>query len=227
MKEIVKKAVAEKGLKEALAAPIYMNKEKGILIKKVRCYVESVKNPVDIRTHRDVSRKEYKRKFYAEKGGNYCFAIYEGKKNGHVVRDKEIISSFDAANYCRKSSNTIHKGYFVPKEKNGLPLRCIIKTGTHIILLQDDSEVINVRDSKEIANRQYYAAILQEDGRIILRHHQEARKSTIIKNERKAGSYVRGEEYRAEISMSLSNFHALVEGEDFEINALGEITLKH
>ena len=227
VKEIVKKAVAEKGLKEALASPIYMNKEKGILVKKVRCYVESVKNPVDIRTHRDVSRKEYKRKFYAEKGGNYCFAIYEGKKNGHVVRDKEIISSFDAANYCRKSSNTIHKGYFVPKEKNGLPLRCIIKTGTHIILLQDDSEVINVRDSKEIANRLYYAAILQEDGRIILRHHQEARKSTIIKKERKAGSYVRGEECRAEISMSLSNFHALVEGEDFEINALGEITLKH
>lgn len=226
VKEIVKKAVEGKNLKEALAQPIYMNKEKGILIKKVRCKVKSV-NLLEIRTHRDSSRQEYKRKFYAEKGGNYCFAIYEGKKKGHIVRDKEIISTFDAAKYCRKSFNATQQGYFVPKEKNGLPLRCIIKTGTHIILLQDDSEVINVRDSKEIANRLYYAAILKEDGRIILRHHQEARKSTIIKNERKAGSYVRGEEYRAEISMSLSNFHALVEGEDFEINALGEITLKH
>ena len=54
----------------------------------------------------------------------------------------------------------------------------------------------------------------------------EARESKIIKKERKAGAYIDGEKYRAEISMSLSNFHALVEGEDFEINALGEITLK-
>ena len=42
-----------------------------------------------------------------------------------------------------------------------------------------------------------------------------------------SGSYKNGEDYRAAIVMLHTQFHALVEGEDFEINALGEITLKH
>ena len=57
VKEKVMAAFKEKGLKDSIAEGIYMNKEKGIKINKVRCYANSVKNPLHIRQHRDTSRK--------------------------------------------------------------------------------------------------------------------------------------------------------------------------
>lgn len=224
VKSIVKKAVEGKSIKEALATPIYMNKEKGILIKKVRCYYKET--PLVIRKHRDYSKQKYKNNLYATTDGNYCFAIYEGIEKGVTKRAYEIVNTFNAALYYRKSNGIKTQYPIVANKKNGLPLRCLLKTGTNIILLQNDTEEINIYNLKDIAKRLYYVAILNKDGRIILRYHQEARESKIIKKERKAGAYIDGEKYRAEISMSRSNFHALVEGEDFEINALGEITLK-
>ena len=68
---------------------------------------------------------------------------------------------------------------------------------------------------------------MTKHGGIKLSHHQEARKVTILKKERNAGAFNDSDAYRSEISMSMSNFNALVEGYDFEINALGEIILKN
>ena len=68
---------------------------------------------------------------------------------------------------------------------------------------------------------------MNKDGRVILRHHQEAREATVLKQERNAGAFKESDAYRSEISMSMSNFYALVEGYDFIINALGEIILKN
>ena len=46
-----------------------------------------------------------------------------------------------------------------------------------------------------------------------------------LKKERKSGAYKTGEQYRSEIMLSLSDFHALIEGVDFKINVLGEIVM--
>ena len=96
-----------------------------------------------------------------------------------------------------------------------------------LILLQSYDEEIDVSNSVLVSKRLYYVAIMNKDGRIILRHHQEAREATILKKERNAGAFNDSDAYRSEISMSMSNFNALVEGYDFEINALGEIILKN
>ena len=74
MRNIVKAAVAEKGLKTAVEEGIYMNESKKILIKKVRCFYKA-KDPLHIRNHRDKSEKDYKRQYHVETGNNYCFAI--------------------------------------------------------------------------------------------------------------------------------------------------------
>ena len=66
---------------------------------------------------------------------------------------------------------------------------------------------------------------MRKDGRLVLRYNQEAREATILKKERKSGAYKVGERYRSEIMLSLSDFHALVEGVDFKINVLGEIVM--
>ena len=58
-------------------------------------------------------------------------------------------------------------------------------------------------------------------GTIELVHHQDARPSTEIK--KKNGSFCVGEEFRFGIKMLHTQFRALVQGVDFEINDLGEI----
>lgn len=222
VKAIVKAALAED--KNALSGTIYMNKEKNIPIKKVRCIVRC-KSLLHIRQHRDASAKDYKRTFHVAVDGNYCMAVYEGIKNGKVKRTYEMVNTLDAANYFKKSASL--KDYYpiAPEEKDGLKCRCLLRTGTHLILLQHDHEAINPQDTASLSKRLYYIAILQTNGIIVLRHHQEARTASLIKPERKAGAYKETDGYRSEISLALSNFHALVEGYDFTINAIGEVKL--
>ena len=56
---IVEATIREKGFKEAMAGTIWMNEEKQIPIKKVRCYT-SIKNPLsfDKKKQRDWADKE-------------------------------------------------------------------------------------------------------------------------------------------------------------------------
>lgn len=225
VKEKVKETIAKKGFKEAMSGDVFMNEEKGIKIKKVRCFTPSVTNPLHIRTHRDVSRKEYKRQFHVTLDGNYCMAIYEGEVKGKTKRTYEIVNMIDAASYYKKSAGLTKQYPIAPESKNGLKFRCTVRTGTQIILLQSDDEQINLADKEDLARRFYFVAVMQKDGRIVLRYNQEARDATTLKKERKSGAFRVGEQYRSEIMLSLSDFHALVEGVDFKINVLGEIEM--
>ena len=225
VKEKVKQAIAEKGFKKAMEEDIFMNEEKGIKIKKVRCYTPSVTNPLHIRTHRDVSRKEYKRQFHVTLDGNYCMAIYEGELRGKMKRTYEIVNMIEAASYFKKSADLTKRYPIAPETKNGLKYRCTVRTGTQIILLQSDDEELNLANKEDLAKRFYFVAVMRSDGRIVLRYNQDARDATTLKKERKSGAYKDGEQYRSEIMLSLSDFHALVEGVDFKINVLGEIEM--
>ena len=225
VKEKIKQAVADRGFKEAMAGDIFMNEEKGIKIKKVRCFTPAVTNPLHIREHRDKSGKEYKRQFHVTPDGNYCMAIYEGEVKGKMKRTYEIVNMIDAASYFKKSAGLSNQYPIAPENKNGLKLRCTVRTGTQIILLQSDDEEINLTDKQDLARRFYYVAVMRSDGRIVLRYNQDARDATTLKKERKSGAYKAGEPYRSEIMLSLSDFHALVEGVDFSINVLGEIVM--
>lgn len=220
----VKDAIASLGFKKAISEPIILNKDKGILIKKVRYFVR-LKEPLDIRTHRDLSKKEYKQKYYVEPDGNYCMAIYEGEVRRKIKRTYEIVNMRDAAKYFKKSSGRYLQDTIAPISKDGLKLRCIIKRDTHIILLESDDEDIDVTNCNAISSRLYNLAIMERDGRITLRHSHEARPTKELE-EARAGGYKISDPYRSQIRLSLSDFHALVEGYDFTINALGEIQLK-
>ena len=225
VKEKVRQAVKEKGLSVAVADGIYMNKDKGILIKKVRCIVPTVTNPLNIRRHRDESKKEYKLQYHVVLDSNYCMAIYEGIVNGKIQRKFEVVNTLDAARYYKKSSGRAGRSPIVPEEKNGLKYRCKVMTGTHVLLLQNDDEVIDVTDKKVVAERLYYVAVINADGRLLLRNHQEARKSEGLKNETNANDFCLKDGYRSQIRWSISKFHALVENSDFTIDKLGNVRL--
>ncbi|MBQ0143472.1 MAG: type II CRISPR RNA-guided endonuclease Cas9 [Prevotellaceae bacterium] len=225
VREKVQRAIRDKGFVAAIAGEIYMNEEKRILIKKVRCYATSVSDPLHISKHRDASLKEYKQQFHVTTDGNYCTAIYEGIVNGNVKRTYKIVNLLEASSYYKTSAKDKRDKLIVPAEKDGLKFRCVVKSGTQIIVLQTDDEKLDLSDVGSISKRLYFVAIIQKDGRIVLRHSAEAREASALKAERRAGAYVEGEAYRPEISFSLSNFHALVEGYDFRINELGQISL--
>lgn len=227
VRQTILKAVEGKDFKKAIAEPIYMNEAKGILIKKVRCYTPSVTKPLDIRHHRDLSTKDYKHQYHVTPDGNYCMVIYEGKVKGKMKRTYAIVNMKDAATYFKKSASLTKQGSIAPETKDGLKYKCTVHTGTQIILLQSDEEKINLSDKKDLARRFYFVAVMRSDGRIVLRYNQDARDATTLKKERKSGAYKVGEQYRSEIMLSLSDFHALVEGVDFTITPLGEIKLKH
>lgn len=202
-----------------------MNEKKRILIKKVRCIVPTVTNPLSIRHHRDESKKEYKQQYHVALDSNYCMAIYEGRVNGKIQRKYEVVNMLDAARFYRKSSKKVGHSSMVQEEKNGLKYRCKVMSGTHVLLLQNDDEVIDVTDKMVVAERLYYVAIIRSDGRLILRNHQEARKAGDLKNEMNANDFSLKDGYRSQVIWSLFKFHALVENSDFTIDKFGNVRL--
>lgn len=102
---IIQNAVA-KGGKDALNGTIWMNEEKQIPIKKVRC-ITSVKNPLSFehRKPRDISNRCYKNDYYVAPGdNNYLMAVYKGvTSKGKVKYMYEFINMLDAAKFYKQT----------------------------------------------------------------------------------------------------------------------------
>ncbi len=226
----VEEAISIHGsLKKALEIGIWMNQEKKIPTKKVRVFTGSVTRPINIRWHRDKSRHEHKRQFHVQNDRNYMMAIYVGKDNkGKEKRAFEIVSNITAAIFYRKSHQQGNNMPLVPDVKMGYPLRYRLKIGTMVIPYEKKPEEVWSLNQHEIELRLYkivglnsFATKTSSYGRIALVHHQDARPSSEIKI--KNGSFQAGEEFRPGILLLHTQFNALVEGIDFELNDLGEI----
>lgn len=227
----IEAAIAEKGFKEAMAGTIWMNEEKRIPIKKVRCYTPSVTNPLNIRKHRDESLKEYKRQFHVANDSNYAMAIYIGNDaKGKEKRDFELVNMIDAASYYKTSNDKEVVGHsMVPiKSKHDYPLAYILKIGTMVLLYEKSSEEIWEGNGVERSKRLYKIVGMSSMrvsgcsyGVILLRYHEEARPAVEIKA--KNGAYLQGEEFRPGIKMLHTQLNALIQSYDFDINELGEI----
>ncbi len=219
-------------LKKAVEATIWMNEEKQIPIKKVRIFAGSVTRPLNIRQQRDLSRHEFKHQYHVMNDRNYMMAIYVGVNNkGKEKRDFELVSNLVAADYYKKSNDkTPTDGNLIPQNKNGLELRYQLKIGTMVLLYENLPEEVWDLDKSNLQKRLYKISGLSsmviqgkyDYGTIELTHHQDARPSTDVK--KKNGEFKADEEFRAGIKMLHSQFKALVQGVDFDINDLGEIT---
>ncbi|MDE7456870.1 MAG: CRISPR-associated protein Csn1 [Prevotella sp.] len=217
-------------LKKALKNTIWMNEEKQIPIRKVRVE-EKITRPIDIRQQRDQSKHEYKRQFHVQNDRNYMMAIYIGQdKKGKEKRDFEPINNITAANFYRRSNDKIPVDHqLVPLHKSGCPLRYKLKTGIMVLLYENGPEEVWDFDRKNLQKRLYKVTGISSTvirgkydyGRIELVHHQDARLSSEIK--KKNGKFKSNEEFRSGIELLHTQFKALVQGVDFEINDLGEI----
>lgn len=226
VKGIVKGAVEAKGsLKEALADGIYMNKEKGILIKRVRIFSD-VSEPINLKQLRDVSTKEYKWHIHLRKDENYLFAIYEGldKKNKKQT-ETATVDYLDAAKFYKDSkrrdkANSLVGDY---SKKNKLPLKCILKKRQMVLFYEHSPEEIRFKDKKDLSKRLYIVTSIAKDGRVKFLHHQAATATGIQSS---PSPFTNDGEHQPYYRLSASNIKVLVAGIDFDINILGEITPK-
>lgn len=219
-------------LKKALEETIWMNEEKQVPIKKVRVFTGSVTRPIHIRQQRDQSKHEYKRQYHVQNDRNYMMAIYVGRdKKGKEKREFELVNNITAANFYRRSNDKVPTdNQLVPLySKSGYELRYKLKIGTMVLLYENSPEEVWELDKKHLQQRLYKVTgmssmVLQgkyDFGTIDLVHHQDARPSSEVK--KKNGEYVSNEEFRPGIKMLHTQFNALVQGVDFEMNDLGEI----
>ena len=232
VKGIVKGAVETKGsLKEALADGIYMNKEKGILIKRVRIFTR-LTQPLALRSLRDQSQKEHKRKVYVTNEGNYMMAIYEGVIKGKTKREFDLVNNIEAAKFFRKRIGQEQDLPLMPeKSASDFPLKQTLKIGTLVLLYETSPSEIDFSDPKDVAKRLYKVVGMSElpsgknsYGVIKLRHHQEARPTGELKFQNK--SFKNREPSLPAMLLLHTQFNALVEGQDFDLDITGKITLK-
>ena len=218
---IVEAAIREKGFKEAMAGTIWMNEEMQIPIKKVRCYT-SIKNPLsfDKKKQRDLSDKEYKRNYYVTTDGNYMVALYVGSaKTGKKKTFYEFVNMMEAADYYKTSYDKSVIGHnIVPLEKDNCQLAFILKKGTMVFFYKETKEEVWDYSQKEKDRNLYYVSVIESDGRVTFKYHQEARQDKELPRNASDTSDI-----RPKIRVGLASAKILVQGYDFEINELGEI----
>ena len=218
---IVEAAIREKGFKEAMAGTIWMNEEKQIPIKKVRCYT-SIKNPIsfDKKKQRDLSDKEYKRNYYVTTKGNYIVALYVGStKTGKRKTFYEFVNMMEAAGYYKTSTDKSVVGHnIVPLEKDDCQLAFILKKGTMVIFYKETKEEVWDYSQKETVRNLYYVSGIESDGRVTFKYHQEARRDEELPRNASDTSDI-----KPKIRVGLASAKILVQGYDFEINELGDI----
>ena len=235
VKAKVKAAIDEKGFRRAMSETVWMNEDLQIPIKKVRIYVPTVTNPIQLKSHRDKSAYEHKRFLNVKNDGNYCMAIYEGTDNkGKPIRSFKLINNLDAVNYY--NGKTGQNGLVPQSDENDLPLKCILRTGTMVLFYEKSPKELYECAVEELVGRLYkvvgmsISTIKQGEktydyGMVTLRYHLEARRSSDLSA--KKGVWKIGEEYRPVIVMSHKQFNALVDGCDFYMSSTGQIKFKH
>ncbi len=242
VKEIIKKAEIEGLIKFGKTTSIsddgvWMNKEKGVEIKKVRVFAH-IKSPLKIKEQRDKKiGKEYKHHFYATNDENYCMAIYEGEdKKGNIKRAFELVNMIDAADYF-KLSNKNKDLPLVPESYKGLMYKGKLKAQTLVLFYKEYKEELWDLDNDDLLKRLYRVRKMSGDGRVTFQYHQEARNDEKMKEDYKnkfsknpPASLTNGiskldfeNEVQAKYLLSPSNMNMIIEGINFKITPLGKI----
>jgi len=145
-------------------------------IKKVRI-CSSLTNPIELKKQRDKSMKNpklYKERYYVNNDGNYLMAIYEEKnERGKDAWASQIVGNLSAVK--------LKAGNLVSLEKDGLPLKCIVRGGMMVFLMKDTEIPSDIwgMDGEERASRLYIIRGIDDDG-IKLYYHGEARQTTEV-----------------------------------------------
>lgn len=230
VREKVKAAIKEVGLEKAISPGyvIWMNRAKNIAIKKVHIYASSVTHPIKLKTHRDLSCMEYKQHYYVQNEENYCMAMYEGFKDGKLLREISMVDNLTAARYFKNRYGKIDKtdNFLVEKTKNGCNLKYLLRKGTMVLFYENSKDELRNCSIKDLSGRLYKLVSLS-DGDFLFASHLKA--TTSSKYEGKGNSmWINGKQDQNVLRItSLKNLNFIVQGYDFDIDVMGKIKFKN
>ena len=245
VKARVKEAIEQYGFKEAMDTAkhtIWMNRDKGIPIRKVRIYAKLTEPLPWDKKQRDLSRHDYKQHYHVANQNNYGMAVYEGvDAQGRTKRTFEIISNWQAAQYFKRSTDKASRPDLVPqRDANGYPLRWMLKTGTMVLFYEQSPAELYECSPRELAKRLYKVKKMSKNGQTTFIYHQEARNDDTLKSDylklhgqvapgalTNGYSSVNFQSPHPKLLLSPVNFNMYVEGYDFEMSVTGKITFKH
>lgn len=235
VKEKVREAIANKVLlissnpqqKNKLAdnQKVWMNEEKGIAINKVRLYANSVKNPLHIKEHSNLSksRHEHKQKVYGQNDENYAMAIYEGKdKKGKIKRSFELLNYMDAGSYFKLSKKNFKEKYDIvtnPHDTTNLQLKYILKKGLMVLFYKESPIELKDLPINELNLRLYKLSKFDAQGRLTFRTHFEARQASELKE---IYSFDFEKPFE-QIRLQVSKLDMIVQGFDFNLSSSSKI----
>lgn len=227
--EIVDEVVREKVIQQAQAykqkgvaekkpfSEIYwMNKEKGVRIKKVRVFAKPT-NPNVIKTHSHVSKHDYKNPYYVEtaQGANFMLALYkksELDKKGNPAYDAIAITLLDFT----------QDDYVPPeKRKEDGEFIGIIQPGTLALAYETAPQELYAMTKKQLSKRLY--KVRWYSNQITLDYHRDARPTGEKGSGTNKFDYIHGRKSIQLMSEAVYNYF-IFEGIDFELSLDGEIT---
>ncbi len=226
---------------EAISQDIYMTDNHGNEIREdkkgrklapirhVRCKVAAGRGymtrekSLEIRQHNHFSKKQkanltnrdYKKMVYAQNDSNYLFLLYEGIKRGALIRKCRFINTFEVANIIRTrrfdnfEKELWNEPYYQSFSESGIEykLSAILKAGTRVLLWDKTPDEIYDLSRIELLKRLYVVVKFNNAGSdfLYLRHHLSAKSDIDIK-------------------LVPNKMNCLIEGRDFTIDVLGNIS---
>ena len=246
---VAKRMAAGQSFKEAINGEFWMLDKKGneirhskngrnlCPIRHVRCRVKTGKGYMTYETSLQIKEQLYasskslvnirdrshKRKLYAQNDENYLFLLYEGVKNGKVVRKSRIVNYHEIA-VLRQEKTTdgnykinciedlLNEPYYNKIEEKGdvYNLSAVIKRKTRLLAWEQSPEELLELPIEELSKRLFVVAKFNNKGSdcLYLRSH------------------INGTEDIDITASVVQNFKYVVEGRDFEFDELGNIQFK-
>lgn len=193
-------------------------------IRHIRCYAKAGRGELGYDTVLKIkrqtypSKQDYKNIYYVQNDENYLCLYYEGFIEGPIQRAFRLVNYFEIAQLHPKNVTELaSEPEFSTFENNAMmPIKAIIKRGTRVLLYKITPDEVNDLDREELSKRLYvvYKFNVMRTPNIYLKHHLETRKKTECDTK---------ESY---LSLKASNFKALIEHYNFEVDNLGNIIFK-
>lgn len=232
---------------KAIEEPMYMLDKNGIPIthdrygsplspiRHIRCFAKAGRGELKYETVLRIKQQTYpskhndKNTYYVQNDDNYLCLFYEGTAKGKHQREFRLINYYDIAQLHIKEVSVLFSEpeFATLKKKDSknpeiitdiktMPLKAIIKKGTRVILYTHYPDEVKDYNTDKLSNNLYIVYKFNSTGtpNIYLRHHLIAQEEKDCKDSK---SY---------LSLKASNFKALIEHVDFEVDPLGNITFK-
>ena len=161
--------------------------------------------------------RNYKQNVYAQNNTNYLFLLYEGIKQGKLVRQSRILNLYQVSEMLKAgcSRNLEQSLWHEPlyasfiEKKIEYKLSAIIKTGTRVLMWNETPDELRELSKQDLLKRLF----------VVKKFNHTSSDHVYLKNHLNATDEI-------DLELVPNKFNCLIEHRDFEIDLLGNITLK-